>query len=78
MSPSNLSFTDAFTSEIRQTFYQEHKALAHVMHLILFLLPFAGVVFRGLVGGVLGLTLFLICYYLTPSAWFALHDHSRV
>ena len=78
MSASNLSFTGAFTSEIRQAFYQEHKALAHVMHLMLFLLPFTGVVIKGLVGGVLGLTLFLLCYYLTPYAWFSLHDHSRV
>jgi hypothetical protein len=26
----------------------------------------------------LGLTLFLLCYYLMPYAWFALHDSSRM
>ena len=78
MIPSNLSFTEALTSETRQAFYEQHKPIAHVMHLILLLLPLAGVVARGLVGAVLGLTLFLMCYYLMPYAWFALHGSSRV
>lgn len=76
MLPSTHSFTEALTSETRQAFYDQHQPIAHVMHLILFLLPFAGVVVKGMVGGVLGLTLFLLCYYLAPYAWFALHDDS--
>lgn len=78
MIPSTHSFIEALTSETRQAFYDQHKPIAHVMHLILFLLPFAGVVVKGMVGGVLGLTLFLLCYYLTPYTWFALHDSGRV
>ena len=77
MMPSNHSFTEALTSETRQAFYDQHQPIAHAMHLILFLLPFAGVVVKGMVGGVLGLTLFLLCYYLAPYVWFALHDSGR-
>jgi len=32
---------------------------------------------RGLVGAVLGLTLFLLWYYLMPYAWFATHDEQH-
>lgn len=62
------SFIEALTSDTRQAFYDQHKPIAHVMHLMVFLLPLAGVVVRGMVGGVLGLTLFLLCYYLMPYA----------
>ena len=48
------------------------------MHLVLFLLPLVGFFMRGMVGAVLGLTLFILCYYLMPYAWFALHGSSRV
>ena len=75
---SNHSFTEALTSDTRQAFYDQHNSLAHVMHLILFLLPLVGFFVRGMVGAVLGLTLFILCYYLMPYAWFALHDSSRV
>ena len=72
------SFIEALRSDTRQAFYDQHKPIAHVMHLMVFLLPLAGVVVRGMVGGVLGLTVFLLCYYLMPYAWFALHDSSRM
>ena len=78
MRSSNHSFTEALTSDTRQAFYEQHKPIAHVMHLILFLLPIAGVVVIGMVGGVLGLTLFIVCYYLMPYVWFALHDSRPV
>jgi hypothetical protein len=78
MRSSNHSFTEALTSDTRQAFYEQHKPIAHVMHLILFLLPIAGVVVKGMVGGVLGLTLFMLCYYLMPYVWFALHDSRPV
>ncbi len=77
MMPSSHSFTEALTSEIRQAFYDQHAPVAHVMHLVLFLLPIAGYVMRGMVGVVLGLTLFILGYYLMPYAWFALHGGSR-
>ena len=78
MMPSNHSFTEALTSDTRQAFYDQHTPIAHVMHMILFLLPLVGFFVRGMVGAVLGLTLFILCYYLMPYAWFALHDSSRV
>lgn len=78
MIPSHHSFIEALTSDTRQTFYDEHRPIAQVMHLMVFLLPLAGVVVRGMVGGVLGLTLFLLSYYLMPYAWFALHDSKRM
>jgi hypothetical protein len=78
MMSSNHSFTEALTSDTRQAFYEQHKPIAHVMHLILFLLPIAGVAVKGMVGGVLGLTLFMLCYYLMPYVWFALHDRRHV
>jgi hypothetical protein len=77
MIPSNHSFIEALSSDTRQAFYEQHKAIAQVMHLMVFLFPLAGIVVRGMVGGVLGLTLFLLSYYLMPYAWFALHDSSR-
>jgi hypothetical protein len=45
------------------------------MHIILPLSPFVGMYFMEAVGGVLGLTLFLLGYYLMPYAWSATHDH---
>ena len=78
MLPSHLSFTESLHSDQRQAFYDLHKSMAHVMHLGLFLLPLAGVLIRGLVGAVLGLTLFILCYYLLPFVWFATHSHHRV
>ena len=77
MMPSNHSFTEALSRDTRQAFYDRHPPIAHVMHLMLFLLPLAGYLVRGMVGAVLGLTLFSLCYYLMPYAWFALHGSSR-
>ena len=37
------SFIEALTSDTRQAFYDQHKPIAHVMHLMVFLLPLAGV-----------------------------------
>jgi hypothetical protein len=78
MLPSHLSFTESLHGEMRQAFYDQHKAMAHVMHLSLFLLPLVGVLIRGLVGAVLGLTLFILCYYLLPYAWDATHGSRHV
>ena len=74
---SSHSFTDALTSETRQAFYDRHGSAAHIMHLVLFLVPIAGYFIRGMVGVVLGLTLFMLGYYLLPYVWFALHGSSR-
>ena len=38
MMSSNHSFTEALTSDTRQAFYEQHKPIAHVMHLMVFLL----------------------------------------
>jgi len=73
-----LSFTESLHSDTRRAFYDHHTAIAQVMYLVLVLLPLAGLWVRGLVGGVLGLTLFILCYYLMPFAWGATHDHHRV
>jgi hypothetical protein len=75
MQAFHLSFFDSLHGEIRQTFYEHHKMLARVMHLILPLCPFVGIYFMEAVGGVLGLTVFLLGYYLTPYAWSATHGH---
>lgn len=77
MMPSNHSFAEALTSESRQAFYDQHGPIAHIMHIVLFLLPLAGYFMRGMVGAVLGLTLFILGYYLMPYAWVALHGSSR-
>jgi hypothetical protein len=74
MMPSHLSFTESLHGDQRQAFYDQHKSIAQVMHLGLFLLPLAGVLVRGVVGAVLGLTLFILCYYLLPYAWLTTHS----
>jgi hypothetical protein len=73
MIPSRLSFTESFHSDMRQAFYDQHKAIAQAMHLVLPGLPLAGVFLHGAVGGVLGLTVFILGYYLMPYAWLATH-----
>jgi hypothetical protein len=73
MLSSHLSFIESLHGETRQTFYDQHTSIAHVMHAGLFLLPLAGLLIRGTVGAVLGLTLFILCYYLLPYAWLATH-----
>ncbi len=77
MMPSHHSFSEALSRDTRQAFYDQHTPIAHVMHLMLFLLPLAGYLVRGMVGAVMGLTLFMLCYYLMPYAWFVLHGSSR-
>lgn len=76
MSPS-LAFTDSLHRDIRRAFYDHHQALAQVMHLVLVLLPLAGWWLRGMVGAVLGLTLFILSYYLLPYAWQTTHRHPQ-
>ena len=78
MLPSHFSFTESLHGDQRQAFYDQHTSIAHVMHLSLFLLPLAGVLIRGLVGAVLGLTLFILCYYLLPYAWDVTHGSRHV
>ena len=73
-----LSFSESLQSDRRQAFYEQHQTIAHVMYLVLVLLPLAGLWARNLVGGVLGLTLFLLCYYLMPYVWVATHDRHRM
>ncbi len=75
MQTSSISFIDSLHADIRQAFYDHHDLAARVMHFILPLCPFVGVYLMGAPGGVFGLTLFLLGYYLTPYAWSATHDH---
>lgn len=75
MPTSSISFFDSLHADIRQAFYDHHDQVARIMHFILPLCPFAGVYLMGALGGVLGLTLFLLGYYLTPYAWSATHGH---
>lgn len=78
MLPSHLSFTESLHGDQRQAFYDHHKSIAHAMHLGLFLLPLAGLLIKGLVGAVLGLTLFILCYYLLPYVWDVMHASRHV
>jgi hypothetical protein len=78
MIPPRLSFTESLHSDIRQAFYDQHKAIAQAMHLVLPGLPLVGVLLRGAVGGVLGLTVFILGYYLMPYVWFATRGSRRV
>jgi hypothetical protein len=73
-----LSFSESLHSDSRRAFYDRHTTIAQVMHLFLGLMPLAGLWMRNLVGGVLGLTLFLLCYYLMPYVWVATHDHHHM
>ncbi len=72
-----LSLSESLHSGSRRAFYDQHTTIARVMHLVLVVLPLAGLWVRGLVGAVLGLTLFLLCYYLMPYTWFATHDQQH-
>jgi hypothetical protein len=64
--PSDLSFSDSLKSEPRRAFYEQHKVLAVIMILVVFLLPFAGLLVNGLFGAVLGTLVSFAFYYLTP------------
>ncbi len=72
-----LAFTESLHSDRRRAFYDRHAGIARMMYLCMVLLPLAGLWMRNVVGGVLGLTLFLLCYYLMPYAWSATHDQQR-
>lgn len=61
-----LSFSESLTSARRMAFYENHKAVAVVMILIVFLLPFVGLFVRGLIGAVSSVLISVLCYYLTP------------
>ena len=63
---SDLSFCDSLKSEHRREFYEGHKLLAVIMILVVFLLPFAGLIVNGLFGAVMGTLISFAAYYLTP------------
>ena len=65
-SSSDPSFTDCLKSDRRREFYERHKRLAIMMILIVFLLPFAGLLIKGLFGAVLGALISFAAYYLAP------------
>lgn len=69
---SDLSFTDSLKSHHRREFYEQHKLLAMVMILVVFLFPFAGLLVNGLFGAVLGTLLSFAAYYLAPYVWLKL------
>jgi hypothetical protein len=73
MTPS-LAFTESLHSDRRRAFYDRHTTIAQMMYLFMVLLPLGGLWMRNAVGAVLGLTLFLLCYYLMPSVWLTTHD----
>lgn len=64
-----LSFSDSLKGEERRKFYEEHRSIAIVMILIVFLFPFAGLYVTGLFGAVLGVVVSVAFYYLTPYIW---------
>lgn len=66
--PADPSFTDSLTSVQRTGFYESHKPIAVVMILVVFLLPFIGMIVWGLLGVVLGVIISVLAYYLTPYA----------
>jgi hypothetical protein len=63
---SELSFTGSLKSEQRRNFYEHNKPIAVLMILILFLFPIVGISVSGLPGGVLGVVISVLGYYLTP------------
>ncbi len=60
------SLSESLTSARRMAFYEGHKAVAVVMILVVFLLPFVGLFVRGLIGAASGVIISVLCYYLTP------------
>jgi len=73
-----LSFTESLHSDTRRAFYDHHTAIAQVMYLVLVAAAARGLMDARPGRRVLGLTLFILCYYLMPFAWGATHDHHRV
>ncbi|MEC4890476.1 MAG: hypothetical protein RI101_10490 [Nitrospira sp.] len=66
---SDRSFAESLTSDRRRQFYEDHRSIAVLMILIVFLSPFAGLYVTGLFGAVLGLLSSIVAYYLTPFIW---------
>lgn len=64
--PSQLSFTGSLKSEPRRNFYEQHKFVAVLMIVILFLFPIVGVFVMGVPGAVLGVVSSVLGYYLAP------------
>ena len=71
---SDLSFTDSLTNAQRTRFYEQHKPIAVVMILVVFLFPFIGLFTKGLLGVVLGVILSVLAYYLTPYVVHTIFD----
>lgn len=67
-----VSFADSLKTEARRKFYEEHRSIAILMIIIVFLSPFAGLYVTGLFGAVMGVVFSVICYYLTPYIWLTL------
>lgn len=67
-----VSFADSLKSDERRKFYEEHRPIAILMILIVFLSPFAGLYVTGLFGAVMGVVFSVVCYYLTPYIWLIL------
>jgi len=66
---SNFSFINSLQSDRRRHFYEDHRAVAITMIVIVFFAPFAGLYVTGLFGAVFGLLLSVLAYYLTPFLW---------
>jgi len=64
--PPDLSFADSLKSEQRKAFYEDHKDIALVMILVVFLFPLFGVYISGFLGAALGMLISIIAYFLTP------------
>jgi hypothetical protein len=64
--PSRVSFAESLKSDQRRNFYENHKPIAVLMILIVFLFPFFGLFVVGLFGAVLGVVISVAGYYLTP------------
>lgn len=67
-----MSFADSLKSEERRRFYEQHRSVAILMIVIVFLSPFAGLYVTGLFGAVLGVVVSVACYYLAPYVWLTL------
>lgn len=73
----DLSFSDSLKRDRRTAFYERHKGIALAMILIVFLLPLAGVLVKGLAGAMMGVGISVLAFYLAPYAllklggWFA-------
>ncbi len=63
---SNLSLSDSLKGDQRQAFDEEHKDLARIMILVVFLFPLFGVYISGLLGTAIGMIISIVAYFLTP------------